>query len=65
MANEQPESNVNLADDGPARAEPSATARVVWNSLELLGGHKEVVIQHGELQYRLRQTKQGKLILYR
>jgi hemin uptake protein HemP len=65
MASEQPEPSVTPAAHPPAKADAPASARVVWTSQELLGDRKEVTIQHGELQYRLRQTKQGKLILYR
>lgn len=30
---------------------------------ELFGDAKEIIIQHGELAYRLRETRNGKLIL--
>lgn len=30
---------------------------------ELLAGQKEIIIEHGGEEYRLRKTKQGKLIL--
>ena len=33
------------------------------NSDMLFTGNKEIVIQHGEQQYRLRLTRTGKLIL--
>ncbi|TVS13858.1 MAG: hemin uptake protein HemP [Gammaproteobacteria bacterium] len=33
------------------------------SSEALLGGHKEVVIRHGDETYRLRLTRQNKLIL--
>jgi hemin uptake protein HemP len=33
------------------------------DSSEILGGEREVIIQHGTEQYRLRLTKAGKLIL--
>jgi len=36
-----------------------------WHSEELLKGTKEVLIQHGTETYRLRLTRQGKLILYK
>lgn len=32
-------------------------------SHKLLGGGQEIVIEHAGQEYRLRQTKQGKLIL--
>ncbi len=65
MASEPPESSLKPAADRRVNTDPPAPAQIVWTSQELLGDHKEVVIQHGELMYRLRQTKQGKLILYR
>lgn len=30
---------------------------------DLFGDAKEIIIQHGELAYRLRETRNGKLIL--
>lgn len=36
-----------------------------WQSEQLLRGSKEVLIHHGEEVYRLRLTRQGKLILYK
>jgi hemin uptake protein HemP len=45
-----------------ARAAP-AEAR--WNAEQLLQGGKEAIIVHGELVYRLRLTRSGKLILYK
>lgn len=35
------------------------------DSSELLQGKSEVLIQHGETVYRLRQTRAGKLLLYK
>lgn len=35
------------------------------DSAELLQGKSEVLIQHGETVYRLRQTRSGKLLLYK
>ena len=43
---------------------PSA-ARQSWRSEELLGGRTEVLIVHGTEVYRLRRTRQDKLILYK
>lgn len=34
-----------------------------WDSRTLLSGQREVIISHGDQQYRLRQTRNGKLIL--
>ena len=48
---------------GPAEAEQNS--RQAWRSEELLGERKEVFILHNGETYRLRQTRQGKLILYK
>ena len=37
----------------------------VWNSEDLLGAEAEALILHRGQTYRLRCTKQGKLILYK
>lgn len=37
----------------------------VWTSEALFGEDVEVMIQHGEMVYRLRRTRNGKLILYK
>jgi hemin uptake protein HemP len=34
-----------------------------WNSAELFAGARELLIEHGNEEYRLRLTNQGKLIL--
>jgi hemin uptake protein HemP len=39
--------------------------RAAWTSEELLGDHTEVQIVHNNEVYRLRRTRQGKLILYK
>ena len=44
------------------RAADSAAAAVV-ESRALFGGHREIIIRHGDQEYRLRITKQDKLIL--
>jgi hemin uptake protein HemP len=46
------------------RADPEP-AREFWRSEELLGSRREIVILHREEVYRLRLTRQGKLILYK
>lgn len=48
--------------DGP-RPEPRPKERAAVRSDELLRGSREVVILHGDEEYRLRVTKSGKLIL--
>lgn len=50
---------VRAAEPGPAGA---ATPPVV-DSATLMGGHRELVIRHGEEFYRLRVTASNKLIL--
>ena len=37
----------------------------IWKSDDLLGGDTEALILHHGQTYRLRRTKQGKLILYK
>jgi hemin uptake protein HemP len=58
--------------DVPASTEPNPKAeadgldpRASWRSEDLLGDQTEVLIQHGTEVYRLRRTRQGKLILYK
>lgn len=56
------------AADGPPAPSPECAAeaaRPSWRSDELLGGQTEITILHGNEVYRLRRTKQGKLILYK
>jgi hemin uptake protein HemP len=58
MKQERPVANAAPArSSGPAFAIPRITAR------ELLAGHNEIVITHGDREYRLRITQNGKLIL--
>ncbi|MCI0359817.1 MAG: hemin uptake protein HemP [Planctomycetaceae bacterium] len=44
---------------------PQPTTRDSWRSEELLGERTEVLIVHGNEVYRLRRTRQDKLILYK
>ncbi len=46
----------------PAESAPSVDTRIL-RSEELLGGRREVIIEHGSEIYRLRLTRNGKLIL--
>lgn len=39
--------------------------QLVWQSAALLGEECEAIIEHRGQKYRLRCTKQGKLILYK
>ena len=54
-------------DSQPPKAAASAQAGLVpresWRSEELLGERTEVLIVHGSEVYRLRRTRQDKLIL--
>jgi len=48
----------------PTRAaQPAPSPHIRIDSRELLQGSREVVIQHGDQEYRLRHTQNGKLIL--
>ena len=46
-------------------AAPERSPPRVWNSEDLLGTEAEALIMHRGQTYRLRCTKQGKLILYK
>lgn len=57
-----------MMNDPDRRPSPALLTRVatdapVWRSKELLGGSREVLITHDEETYRLRLTRNGKLIL--
>jgi hemin uptake protein HemP len=61
-----PESSPNK--DAPHEARPGEHRDVletkrVWRSEELFGDDNEVLVVHGDLVYRLRRTRTGKLIL--
>ena len=49
----------------PIKPEPQRqpAQKELWYSEELLGTRREVLIKHGDEIYRLRCTRQGKLIL--
>jgi len=60
--------------DEPQNAEPTAESQVplrreekrkIWRSEDLLGSESEAVIVHRGQEYRLRCTRQGKLILFK
>jgi len=46
-----------------SRPVPRVLSRLEINSLELLRGHRELMIVHGDQEYRLRITQNDKLIL--
>jgi hemin uptake protein HemP len=56
-----------LADDGNSQMDGDRTdaAPRQWTSAELLEGHAEALIVHGEEIYRLRCTRNNKLILHK
>lgn len=60
QASISPDSPIEGASDA-AEAGP----RESWLSEELLGERTEVLIKHGSEVYRLRRTRQDKLILYK
>jgi hemin uptake protein HemP len=58
-----PASSCNVPlPQGPAS---HADTPQVWYSEQLLGSHVEALIVHNQEVYRLRRTRQGKLILYK
>jgi hemin uptake protein HemP len=52
-----------MSEAEPARLETPASPTARWTSAQLLAGHRESVIEHNGVEYRLRLTGQGKLIL--
>jgi hemin uptake protein HemP len=67
--NDPAQSNKPAEPAAPSPSPPAASdaelARQSWRSEELLGERTEVLILHGTDVYRLRRTRQGKLILYK
>ena len=53
---------IHRADPGDRGPGPSARRRMI-SSRELLGDQLELLIEHQGAEYRLRLTRQGKLIL--
>ena len=49
----------------PADSPAKPADKELWYSQELLGTRREILIKHGEELYRLRCTRQGKLILHK
>ena len=60
-----PVSNGTSANERAAERPSPEAAREAWRSEELLGERTEVLILHRGDVYRLRRTRQGKLILYK
>ena len=46
-------------------SQPPSRPKELWYSEELLGTRREILIKHGDEIYRLRCTRQGKLILHK
>lgn len=55
--------DVPLKRPAARRADVASLANLVWESDELFRGEKEIMITHGDKIYRLRKTRNGKLIL--
>jgi hemin uptake protein HemP len=62
--NDHPSSIDQLARPAPIEGQ-APEPREAWRSEELLGERAEVMIVHNNEVYRLRRTRQGKLILYK
>jgi hemin uptake protein HemP len=58
-----PPSNADGRPASPAAADARAESRPCVRSVDLFAGRREVVIVHGDDEYRLRITRAGKLIL--
>ncbi len=59
-----PSPDETSVEPAAVRAGPEEQLKT-WESTELLGEEAEAVILHRGQRYRLRCTKQGKLILYK
>lgn len=58
-----PDSTAATGDPTPGTGHRAATSPPVLDSQTLLRGHKEAIIAHNGVTYRLQATRQGKLIL--
>lgn len=54
---------VKQSQNPPQQARPDAAPTQTLTSAELMQGKREIVIVHQGERYRLRQTRNGKLIL--
>ncbi len=52
----------SFGNPDPQKKQESAK-RKIYRSEDLFGNEREIVIEHGDAQYRLQITKAGKLIL--
>ena len=62
MSRENESPSQHLLQNTAESESPSEEVRI-WRSEELLCGRQEVLIVHGDETYRLRCTRNGKLIL--
>jgi len=66
MSTEQPSPPADPKEAQPPSGQlPLEEHRRIWQSNDLLGDDPEALIVHRGQTYRLRCTKQGKLILYK
>lgn len=64
MSTPSPDLNPPAEPQKPLGLDQTATGRPPeWTSEQLLVGYQEVLIHHGDEVYRLRATRNGKLIL--
>lgn len=63
VSSRMPEIQSRLAADGQIKARTSESPLQTYGSRELFNGSREVAIEHGGSLYRLKITRQGKLIL--
>lgn len=61
--NKQPSSSPESLETALPTKQDAQTLRQRFHSAELLGKAREIVIEHAGEEYRLRLTRQGKLIL--
>lgn len=59
----EPEPSCDTNDEPPLAGRRSAPREIT--STEILRGAREVLIRHGDETYRLRLTRNGKLILHK
>lgn len=63
MPNVSPSTNPTDRDENSTLEPVAPTSVPTINAEELLRGHREIAIIHGDAVYRLRVTRNGKLIL--
>lgn len=55
--------NGGMDDEESRRGDAAAGDSLIYHSAELFQGRMEIIIRHDNANYRLRITRQGKLIL--